>query len=147
MHVVCPHCFVTNRVGEDKLITEAKCGKCQNPIHSPKPVNLNDQSFFRYIQNNHLPVIVDYWADWCGPCKAMAPTFDKVASESEDILFAKVDTEQARQVSQQAGIRSIPTLIMFYQGKEINRISGGLSEAQLKQWIVQTIQSKVPVTH
>lgn len=147
MHVVCPSCLVTNRVGEDKSIRDAKCGKCQSPLKSDSPAEITDESFFPYIQNNHLPVIVDYWAQWCGPCKAMAPAFESVANQSEDILFAKVDTEEAVKVSQQAGIRSIPTLIMFHQGVEVNRVSGVLSEAQLKQWIAQTVQSQISTKH
>jgi thioredoxin 2 len=85
-------------------------------------------------------VIVDFWASWCGPCKAMAPVFNNIAKQSEGVLFAKVNTEQAQKVSSDATIRSIPTLIFFHHGKEIDRISGGLSESQLKNWIVQCLQ-------
>jgi thioredoxin 2 len=82
---------------------------------------------------------VDFWADWCGPCKVMAPVFAKVAQQSENLLFAKVNTEEAQRISGEAGIRSIPTMIFFHKGKEIDRVSGALPEPQLKQWIMQNL--------
>lgn len=141
MHIVCPHCFTTNRIAENKSHINATCGKCSQSLHTASPVELTDSSFYKYIEKNDLPVIVDYWASWCGPCQQMLPVFATVGSITEDILFAKVNTESQAQLSQAAGIRSLPTLIFFKQGKEIDRISGALSEAQLKQWIVKTVLS------
>ncbi|MCL4170836.1 UNVERIFIED_CONTAM: hypothetical protein GTU68_001738, partial [Idotea baltica] len=138
--VVCSKCAGLNRIPEHKSIGDAQCGKCRQAVYQNQPVTLNDSNFFRYIEKNDLPVVVDYWASWCGPCQQMAPIFDSVAQQSDQLIFAKVNTEQATQVSAQAGIRSIPTLIFFHQGQEVDRKSGGLSEAQMKQWIMQCIQ-------
>ena len=139
MNIVCAACFTTNRIPDDKNYTDAKCGKCQQKVYSATPIALLDHTFDAFIEKNHLPVIVDFWASWCGPCQHMAPIFTRVAQQSESILFAKVETEKAQQIAGDANIRSIPTLIFFYQGREIDRISGGLNEMQLKQWIMQTI--------
>jgi thioredoxin 2 len=140
MNIVCSNCFTTNRTPENKEHTQAKCGKCQELVYSLTPTELTNNTFYPFIERNELPIIVDFWASWCGPCQNMAPIFNKVAQLSPSLLFAKVNTEQVQQIAADAGIRSLPTLVLFHQGQEVDRVSGGLSEAQMKQWIMQCLQ-------
>lgn len=138
MHYTCPSCSTINRLPTNKPAAEATCGRCKSPLVNGLPVDLTDQSFSRFINKNDLPIVVDFWASWCGPCKMMAPVFSKLSEQMQSQLrFAKVNTEEAQQISSQLGIRSIPTLILYHQGKEIDRLAGALPEPQLRQWIEQ----------
>lgn len=133
--VACPHCHTRNRVPADKLGAGGKCGRCKEALFAGKPINLGAANFEAHAGAD-LPLLVDFWAEWCGPCKQFAPVFNQAAAQEEPRLrFAKVDTEAEPALAQRHGIRSIPTLILFRRGREIARLSGALPPAQLKAWL------------
>jgi thioredoxin 2 len=134
MNVVCPNCTTTNRVPDERLKDEPVCGRCAANLMAPEPFDLDDERFARYIAGTELPVIVDFWADWCGPCKMMAPHFKAAAAQLPGMRFAKVNTEEARDASAAHQVRSIPTLILFHKGVEVARQVGALSAADLVRW-------------
>ncbi|MDO9387850.1 MAG: thioredoxin TrxC [Thiobacillus sp.] len=136
MELACPHCLAVNRVPEERLADAPKCGKCGAQLLPGKPVDLSADSFDRFIAKAGLPVLVDFWADWCGPCKMMAPIFQQVAAEmGTRVRFTKVDTEAHPQVSMRHHIKGIPSLILFKNGLEAARTSGAMEAHALKRWL------------
>ncbi len=134
--ILCPQCLTPNRVPATRLTEHPNCGKCKRPLFTGHPMDLNEQSFQKLLNQNETPVVVDFWAAWCGPCKMMAPHFEAAAMQLEPhFRLAKLNTEEAPNVSGRFGIRSIPTLIAFHQGREVARMSGALNQSQLIQWI------------
>lgn len=137
-NIVCPHCSAINRIPADKPANQAKCGRCHNALFSGKPFPVSANTFAIQIERNDIPVVVDFWADWCGPCKVMAPAFERVAGELEpDVRFLKVNTEAERDLSARYDIRSIPMLIMFRKGRIVARRAGASDAQSLRTWITQ----------
>lgn len=137
---VCHHCLKTNSLPKKDSYNKVNCGHCKSSLLGAQVVELTNTSFDYFIVNNDLPIIVDFWAPWCGPCKMMAPTFSAVASGFDmKVRFAKVNTENEQNISSRFAIRSIPTLIMFKNGQEVDRISGALDATSLKNFVSRHI--------
>lgn len=136
LHLVCGACGATNRVPCTRLAEAPGCGKCHRPLLDGSLVELTDASFDKFVQCNDLPVVVDFWADWCGPCKMMAPVFAQAAGEQRmRMRFAKLDTDANAQIAQRYAIRSIPSLLLFKGGNEADRAVGALDAGRLRQWL------------
>lgn len=140
MHIVCYRCGATNRVPENRLGENPVCGHCKSALVPAEPVALDDAALPAYLERTELPVVVDFWAAWCGPCKTMAPQFASAAAQLPRVRFVKVDSDAAPRASQHYGIRSIPTLILFVWGREVDRLSGVLSARDLVSWINRNLQ-------
>ena len=135
-HVVCPSCSVVNRIPEARLADGPKCGQCGARIFAGKPTELTDTNFERHVAKSDIPVVVDFWAPWCGPCKMMAPQFEQAATEMEPgVRFAKLNTDEAQATAARFNIRSIPTIALFKDGREIARQPGAMGAADIVRWV------------
>ena len=136
LHIVCPHCHTVNRIAAERLSQHPRCGQCKEPLFSGHPLELSGRNFQQHIARNDIPVVVDFWADWCGPCKMMAPAYAQAAVKLEpQVRLAKLNTEQEQGIAAQFNIRSIPTLVIFKSGHEIARMPGAMNSADIVRWI------------
>ena len=140
INLVCPHCDALNRVPAARLDQHPNCGRCHRPLAEPGPVQLKGSNFQRHLEKSGLPMLVDFWAPWCGPCKTMGPAFEEAAHILHPALrLAKVNTEEEQAIAARYGIQSIPTMVLFQDGEEKTRISGAMPVQSIVSWARQQL--------
>ena len=136
LHIVCPACNAVNRIPADKLNAAPRCGKCHQALFGGQPLELTAANFQQHIKRNDIPLVVDFWAPWCGPCKMMGPAFAQAAAQLEPgVRLAKLNTEAEQNIGAQLGIRSIPTMVIFNNGKEVARQAGAMAAPDIVRWV------------
>ena len=139
MNTVCTHCQAINRIPDDRIEDAAKCGRCGHDLFDGEVITATGETLDKLLKDD-LPVVIDFWAPWCGPCQIMGPAFAQAAAAMPQLRFAKIDTQTETTLGQRFNIRSIPTLVLFVNGREVKRQAGAMDTASIQRWVMGALQ-------